>query len=407
MPQTANSPWPATREAGLERLRDFLPRAGRHYAESRNHDEGPGPRANVSALSPYIRHRLITEQEVVQAVTHRYHSGSAEKFLQEVCWRTYWKGWLELRPGVWSGYRRQVADLGRRLDSDADLRDRYEAVLAGRSGIACVDTWTSELIATGYLHNHARMWYASLWIFTLKLPWALGADLFFRNLLDADPASNTLCWRWVAGLQTKGKAYLAGASNIAKYTENRIQPTEPFSEVAEIPDDPPPPKPRNLPAPERVPSGTFALLLNEDDLDPASLGIEPGRVTSIAAYDCSDARSPLGPTGEPARAFTSGAIDDGLRRAASHFGAPTARLTDAESLAAWCRDRNVYQIVVPETPQGPALERLDAFRATLNGLKIRVTPFRRPWDDAFWPHATSGFFPFKEKIPEVLGRVGC
>ncbi len=70
-------------------------------------------------------------------------------------------------------------------------------------------------MATGYLHNHARMWFASIWIFTLRLPWELGADFFLRHLLDGDPASNTLSWRWVGGMQTMGKTYLARADNIA------------------------------------------------------------------------------------------------------------------------------------------------------------------------------------------------
>ncbi|MCK7502530.1 MAG: hypothetical protein MZW92_81430 [Comamonadaceae bacterium] len=72
------------------------------------------------------------------------------------------------------------------------------------------------------LHNHARLWFASLWIFTLELPWALGADFFLRHLLDGDPASNTLSWRWVVGLQTPGKIYLARADNIARFTAGRF-----------------------------------------------------------------------------------------------------------------------------------------------------------------------------------------
>ena len=65
------------------------------------------------------------------------------------------------------------------------------------------------------------MWFASIWIHTLNLPWQLGAD-FFKNLLDGDPASNTLSWRWVAGLHTQGKCYLATENNIKKFTNNRF-----------------------------------------------------------------------------------------------------------------------------------------------------------------------------------------
>ena len=72
------------------------------------------------------------------------------------------------------------------------------------------------------MHNHARMWFASIWIFTLKLPWQLGAEFFLKHLYDGDAASNTLGWRWVAGIQTQGKNYLASEWNIKKFTNNRF-----------------------------------------------------------------------------------------------------------------------------------------------------------------------------------------
>lgn len=88
----------ASRLAGLDRLTAFLPRAGRDYAVLRNLDLAGHP--HVSTLSPWLRHRLLTEAEVIDA-TLRAHPRGAEKFLAEVWWRTYWKGWLELRPGIW------------------------------------------------------------------------------------------------------------------------------------------------------------------------------------------------------------------------------------------------------------------------------------------------------------------
>ena len=82
------------------------------------------------------------------------------------------------------------------------------------------------------------MWFASIWIFTLNLPWQLGADFFMQHLLDGDPASNTLSWRWVAGIQTKGKNYLARKSNIEKYSNIKLNENETLNEnVYPIQDD--------------------------------------------------------------------------------------------------------------------------------------------------------------------------
>ena len=86
--------WEPTRSAGLSRLKEFVPHAGRTYAAERNYDTGPGHRDNVSCLSPWIRHRLLLEEEVVRAVLREHSPSAAQKFIQEVCWRTYWKGWL-------------------------------------------------------------------------------------------------------------------------------------------------------------------------------------------------------------------------------------------------------------------------------------------------------------------------
>ena len=95
----------------------------------------------------------------------------------------------------------------------------------GKTGIDCFDTWIEELRENNYLHNHSRMWFASIWIFTLGLPWQLGARLFMKHLLDGDASSNTLSWRWVAGMHTNKKPYLASKENIDKYTVNRFRNT--------------------------------------------------------------------------------------------------------------------------------------------------------------------------------------
>ena len=205
--------FPPSRAEALQRLARFVPAAGRIYERERNTDAGPEQPSRVSLLSPYVRHRVITEYEILAEVLADHSLSVAEKFVQEVLWRTYWKGWMEMRPSVWARF---LQERDRHRDSFHDQRAIADAE-NGSTGIEGFDDWAKELVETGYLHNHARMWFASIWIFTLRLPWTLGADFFLRHLLDADVASNTLSWRWVAGLQTVGKTYLATTDNISWY----------------------------------------------------------------------------------------------------------------------------------------------------------------------------------------------
>lgn len=399
-----------TRAAGLERLADFVPRAGRAYAAERNTDRGPGDRANVSTLSPWVRHRLITEREVVEAVLERHSLEAAGTFVQEVYWRTYWKGWLELRPSVWTRCRAGIAPA---LDAlSPEQRATYDAAVAGRTGIEGFDDWARELVELGYLHNHARMWFASIWIFTLGLPWQLGADHFLRHLLDGDPASNTLSWRWVAGLQTVGKTYLATTQNIAFATEGRFRPTGLAPEAPAVSDDAPLPPPAAPPAPAPLPRGRVGLLLHEDDLHAESLTLHlaaaGAEVVAVATPTAGEERSPLGPPAPLVAAFTAHALADGRDRAASAFAAPADALDGltASALATWARDHELTAIVTPFAPVGPTRDRLDAAAAALAGEGISLTPMLRDWDARAWPHATRGFFPFRERIPALLREQG-
>ncbi len=192
------------RDEALNRLEDFSNNNLGKYAADRNFDPGPENRNNTSLLSQYISHRIIDEQETIRAAYQKFPFKKIEKFVQEVFWRTYWKGWLEMRPQVWDDYNQDLNNLQNELNSS-----NYKEAIEGNTKIPCFNDWVLELKEFGYLHNHARMWFASIWIFTLGLPWQLGADFFLKHLLDGDPASNTLGWRWVAGLHTKGKHYLA------------------------------------------------------------------------------------------------------------------------------------------------------------------------------------------------------
>ena len=209
----------ASRAKALNQLNNFVENNLGEYSKLRNFDFGPEKRSNISCLSPYITHGIINEQEVIQKALSKFSFSKNEKFIQEVLWRTYWKGWLELRPNVWADY---LVELNQIKNEFRDNKD-YIAAIEGKTKIDCFNEWVNELKENNYLHNHTRMWFASIWIFTLELPWQLGAEFFMQHLYDGDAASNTLGWRWVAGVQTQGKHYLASEWNIKKFTNNRFQ----------------------------------------------------------------------------------------------------------------------------------------------------------------------------------------
>ena len=209
----------ASRAKALNQLNNFVENNLGEYSKLRNFDFGPEKRSNISCLSPYITHGIINEQEVIQKALSKFSFSKNEKFIQEVLWRTYWKGWLELRPNVWADY---LIELNQIKNEFKDNKD-YIAAIEGKTKVDCFNEWVNELKENNYLHNHTRMWFASIWIFTLELPWQLGAEFFMQHLYDGDAASNTLGWRWVAGVQTQGKHYLASEWNIKKFTNNRFQ----------------------------------------------------------------------------------------------------------------------------------------------------------------------------------------
>ena len=207
-----------SRASAIENLNKFIDQNLFEYSKLRNFDFGPENRSNVSCLSPYITHGVINEIEVIKKSLNKFSFSKNEKFIQEILWRTYWKGWLELRPSVWINYLNELKKIHEEFKDNTDYKNAAE----GNTNIECFNEWVKELKETNYLHNHARMWFASIWVFTLDLPWQLGAEFFMKHLYDGDAASNTLGWRWVAGIQTQGKNYLASEWNIKKFTNNRF-----------------------------------------------------------------------------------------------------------------------------------------------------------------------------------------
>jgi deoxyribodipyrimidine photo-lyase len=375
--------FPADRATALARLADFAPHAGRDYAAGRNYDD----QTHVSVLSPYLRHRIITEQEVLTAVLRHHTPSAAEKFIAEVCWRTYWKGWLERRPTLWAGYQAELRKTLDDVQTQSGLRLEWEAACLGQTGIACFDHWAQELVTTGYLHNHARMWFASIWIHTLQLPWTLGADFFMRHLLDGDAASNTLSWRWVGGIQTMGKSYLARADNIAKYTNGRFTPTG----LAHHPyplDTAPHPPVGPVPQSDWIdPAKSSVHLITDDDI----AATQPDMPT--ATYYNAAGRSPLA---------TAPMIGEFVDPALTGHG---PALADVGAITAWAVDQGAQQLVMNYTPVGPTADGLRGLRAALDAQGITLAVHIRDHDRTGWPASKAGFFKFKAVIPDILRLV--
>ncbi|MGH1587376.1 FAD-binding domain-containing protein [Methylobacterium phyllosphaerae] len=250
---------------------------------------------------------------------------------------------------------------------------------AGRTGLDGFDAWAAQLVETGWLHNHARMWFASIWIFTLRLPWELGADLFLRHLLDGDPASNTLSWRWVAGLHTPGKSYRARRDNIRRYTEGRHDPAG-LDETAAPLEEAMPPREVPLGPADAPPDGAAALLLHLDDLHPESLPLGAARVVRIGGL-LAHAEG----AADRVRAADAAALADALGRAEAHFGCAAAPVREG-----WAGDLPVVTAWAPVGPSADALPR--------GCLRVR-----RAWDSAAWPRATRGFFRLRSAIPDLMG----
>ena len=378
--------FPSSRQAALQRLEEFVHTGAADYARTRNFVKaGHG---NVSRLSAALRHRLIGEEEVVAAVLAAHRFSAVEKFVQEVVWRTYWKGWLEQRPGVWGDYVRLAAEPAPEVPVDSTM-----------------GVFTEELRTTGYLHNHARMWWAAWWCHQQGLPWAAGARFFFDHLLDADAASNTLGWRWVAGLQTPGKTYLARRDNLAKYWEDhgslggiddkvraRI-PTETadrartaLTEYTEVPS---------------LPEGRLALIGHPDDLSLENTPLGAVRPTAIALID-----QPGEADGEAKRVWRVGAVDDAARRWTAHYEVAVARLPRWDALEAWVAEQECATVVLMAPFVGPDADGWRPVREALRKGGIDVIECRRAWDRRFFPAARAGFFPFWHKVRPALSPRG-
>ncbi len=371
-----------SRASAIENLNRFVDQNLFEYSKLRNFDYGPDNRSNISCLSPYITHGIISELEVIKKSLSKFSFSKNEKFIQEVLWRTYWKGWLELRPNVWTDYLNEL----RKIRKEFKDNQNYKNAIEGNTNIECFNEWIKELKETNYLHNHARMWFASIWIFTLDLPWQLGAEFFMKHLYDGDAASNTLGWRWVAGIQTQGKNYLASEWNIKKFTNNR------FSNIK-----------LNENAPPKTSDKTYAasklefnnpqnleeknLLIFENNLSFEISDFKDQKFKKIFLISNKNENRTI-ELSEKLLKFKSQLIEDQKKRLEEKsINTEIIDLSEIQNI------NETYYGLYPTVG-----ENLDFINT--NNLKIEF--LYRKLDEFSWQYCNKGFFNFKNYIPKII-----
>lgn len=203
--------FPATLDEARARISAVRPA---DYARTRNALSGA-----VTRLSPYITHGFVSLSEVVAGVAARHELHVQHKFVFELGWREYFRHvWQHRGDGILKSIHEGP------LPERAYARELPADIRQARTGVPVVDQAVRTLYATGYLHNHARMWLASYAVHLRKVHWSAGADWMLGHLLDGDLASNHLSWQWVAGTGSQ-KPYLFNAENVARYAPSEWHST--------------------------------------------------------------------------------------------------------------------------------------------------------------------------------------
>jgi deoxyribodipyrimidine photo-lyase len=370
-----------SREKALESLEIFINKDIVNYESKRNYDFGPIERKNVSCLSPYISHRLINEYEISKKVLGKYPYQKVEKYIQEIYWRVYWKGWLELRPKVWTDF---TDDLKKIEESE-----NYYLAINGKTKIECFNDWVKEIKEYNYLHNHARMWFASIWIFTLGLPWQKGAEFFMKYLLDGDAASNTLSWRWVAGLQTKGKHYLAQTWNISKFLNKKYKNIELKESALPLFDN----REYKI-SPIEIPKSNHRndyLIVFENDLSEENLKIKGYKKIYFILLDNNQRSLKLD---SKVLNYKKNIIVEKLNKINDN-----CELINGNNVEALLEDLKNFDIIYPSIGENMS------FLKKIAKEKKLITNFIIRDEDIFcWNFSNKGYFNFKSNIPKILAK---
>jgi deoxyribodipyrimidine photo-lyase len=200
-----------SRDVALGKLETIRPQS---YVRTRNFYDG-----DVTRLSPYISHRLVWLTEVYDAaITKTDNPTKIEKFIQELAWREFWQHVLAHSPELaWTDAEAYKTGFDR-----SDYADKLpEDIRKGETELASINHFIRDLLDTGYMHNHTRMYLASYIVHFRRVKWQVGAQWFLSHLLDADIASNNLSWQWVASTFSH-KPYIFNLENVQKYCGDSV-----------------------------------------------------------------------------------------------------------------------------------------------------------------------------------------
>ena len=370
-----------TREKALESLETFINEDIVNYSSKRNYDFGPTDRKNISCLSPYISHRLINEYEISKKVLSKHSYQKVEKYIQEIYWRIYWKGWLELRPEVWTDF---IEDL-----NTFEEGENYHLAINGETKIECFNDWVEEIKEYNYLHNHTRMWFASIWIFTLGLPWQKGAEFFMKYLLDGDAASNTLSWRWVAGLQTKGKHYLSQSWNISKFLKKQYKNIELRENVLPLIDNR-----EYKTSPIEIQKNNNRneyLIVFENDLSIESFKIKDYKKIYFVLLDNKSRHLELD---SKVLNYKKNIMKDKLNKIENQF-----ELVNENNIEELLENLKNFDVIYPSIGENMSfLKKMDKEK------KLILNFITRDEDIFCWNFSDKGYFNFKSNIPKILAK---
>jgi len=377
----------------------YLPNTGSYYRDNRNYSyDLINNRNTTSLLSPYIRYRLLSEEDIIKKTLSINSFTKTEKFIQEIYWRTYWKGWLEHRPDVYEDYITKRNELLKNLSNTS----KYQKAINGETHLTFFNDWIKKLKEDGYLHNHVRMWFASIWIFTLDLPWQLGANFFMERLLDGDPASNTLSWRWVAGIQTKGKHYLARKNNIIKYGNIEINDNTKLNEQAVCLEESQSYFAKDLVFDNSKTDSLDSILIPTEDLN-FILNNEfkfKNIFSGVPLNDYNDHNFSQKVKDHIKKITISNFKDNNFYKDYEYI---IEFENYYEKFTNWANKKNIKKIGLPYVTKGnwnKIYQKLISDNPSINFVYLY-----RKYDMQAWQFAKKGFFNFKKHIPELISKL--